>query len=169
MMRMLGAVLVAGGCVWLGDQKARKLTARVHMLRSLALALEQMERELRLSMPPLPVLMEELSVRAEPLVRPLFKRCRAALEELREVSFSDTWQELVTQLPNLNQQDRRLLLPLGQILGRYDGPGQAEAIALVRRELERQQEQAQAESSRLGRVYRAVGAAGGGFLIILLL
>ena len=169
MMRMLGAVLVAAGCVWIGEKKARRLTARVQMLSSLSLSLEQMERELQLRLLPLPVLMEELSVRGDPLVRDLFRHARKALENLQETTFDQAWPVLIRDIPSLEESDRRLLLPLGQILGRYDGSGQAASLSLVRRELERQQEQARAESIRLGRVYRAVGAAGGGFLIILLL
>lgn len=169
MIRMLGAVLVAAGCVWLGEKKTRRLKDRVRMLSSLSLALEQMERELQLRLLPLPVLMEELSVRGDPLVRDLFRRAREALETLPETTFDQAWANLTKYIPNLDESDRRLLLPLGQILGRYDGPGQAASLALVRKELERHQEQARGESIRLGRVYRAVGAAGGGFLIILLL
>lgn len=169
MIRMLGAVLVAAGCVWMGDKKARRLSARVRMLTGLSLALEQLERELQLRLLPLPVLMEELSMRADPLVRDLFRHARKALESLQENSFAQAWFDLTGEIPDLNESDRRLLLPVGQILGRYDGPGQANSLALVRRELERQREQASAESIRLGRVYRTVGAAGGGFFIILLL
>ncbi len=169
MIRMVGAVLVAAGCFWMGEQKARRLTARVRMLCSLRMALEQMERELQLRLLPMPALMETLSVRGDPLVRDLFRRAREALETLPETTFAQAWSPLIRDLPDLEEADRRLLLPVGQILGRYDAPGQASALGQVRRELERQQEQAQEESSRLGRVYRAVGAAGGGFLIILLL
>ena len=169
MMRMLGAVLVAAGCIWLGEKKARRLTDRVRMLSSLSLALEQMERELQLRLLPLPVLMEELSERGDPLVRDLFRRAWNALKNLQETPFDQVWPALVRDIPNLEESDRRLLIPLGQILGRYDGPGQADSLALVRKELDRHQEQARGESIRLGRVYRAVGAAGGGFLIILLL
>ena len=169
MMRMLGAVLVAAGCIWLGEKKARRLTDRVRMLSSLSLALEQMERELQLRLLPLPVLMEELSERGDPLVRDLFRRAWNALKNLQETPFDQVWPALVRDIPNLEESDRRRLIPLGQILGRYDGPGQADSLALVRKELERHQEQARGESIRLGRVYRAVGAAGGGFLIILLL
>lgn len=169
MMRMVGAVMVAAGCIWLGDQKARRLTTRVRVLGSLQTALEQMERELRLRRMPLPALMELLGHQAEPPVRGLLQGCQAALNRLTEEPFGCAWERNVGQLTELTESDRRILASLGQILGRYDGAGQAEAVAGTRRALEEQQEQARTDSLRLGRVYRAVGAAGGGFLVILLL
>lgn len=169
MIHILGAVMVAAGCGWLGVKQAQKLTARAAALEAMSRALEQMERELTLRLTPLPQLMQELAQRTEPPARTLFAGCRAALEELDHQRFHEAWVQMVHDLPDFKDEDRRALDTLGQVLGRYDGRGQACAIASVRRELEQLGRSARQDSRRLGRVYRAVGAAGGGFLVILLL
>lgn len=169
MIHMLGAVMVAAGCIWLGNRKARQLTARVRALEALKSALELMQRELELRLTPLPQLMRALSAQTSSPARELFTGCGRALEALEHERLSDAWTRLVGQVPELKEEDRQALAPLGQVLGRYDGRGQAAAIEAVSQELEGLKARAQEESSRLGRVYRALGAAGGGFLVILLL
>ncbi len=169
MIHTLGAFLVALACAWLGVRRAQALTARVRALEALGAALEQMERELTFRLTPLPQLMGELSKDTQSPARELFARCRQELEGQECRRFSDIWAQLVTELPALTRDDCQALLPLGQVLGRYDGAGQASAIAGVRRALEALGCAAREDSCRLGRVYRAVGAAGGGFLAILLL
>lgn len=169
MIHILGAVLVAVGCAWLGICRAQALTARVRALEAFSAALEQMERELTFRLAPLPQLMQELSEHTQPPARELFALCRQGLEGLEHQCFSDAWAQMVANVPHLAEDDRRALLPLGRVLGRYDSAGQASAIARVRQTLEVLARSAREDSRRMGRVYRAVGAAGGGFLAILLL
>ena len=57
----------------------------------------------------------------------------------------------------------------GGVLGRYDGEGQREALALTRVQLSQCLERAAEDRSRLGRVYGALGLTAGAFLVILLL
>jgi len=169
MIKMLGAVLLAGGCLWLGEHRARQLRARVEVLDGLLDGLNGLRRELELRLAPLPQLMEELGGQTASPVRDLFLSCRRALEGLRQESFTQAWTNLVEQVPHLQREDKRVLRNLGLVLGRYDGRGQSAAISNVCRELERNREQAWQTSCRLGRVYRTMGAVGGGFLIVLLL
>ena len=78
MIRMLGAVCLAAGPVWLGMSAAAELAHRERALGALCAGLELMERELALRLTPLPQLMEELAHQTEeprpgpgaPLVRP---------------------------------------------------------------------------------------------------
>ena len=63
MMRMIGAVLVAAGCAWLGFQAADGLRRRSRSLEQAAQALGVMERELELGGPPLPQLLERAARR----------------------------------------------------------------------------------------------------------
>ena len=69
----------------------------------------------------------------------------------------------------LTPEGRAALLPLGEVLGRYEAQGQREAIAQARSALDRERERAEGEKLRMGRVYQALGLSGGAFLVILLL
>ena len=74
-----------------------------------------------------------------------------------------------TELEGLAPEGRAALLPLGEVLGRYEAQGQREAIAQARAALDRERERAEGEKLRMGRVYQALGLSGGAFLVILLL
>ena len=82
MIRMLGAVCLAAGPVWLGMSAAAELAHRERALGALCAGLELMERELALRLTPLPQLMEELAHRTEEPARRLFSACRRALDGL---------------------------------------------------------------------------------------
>ena len=69
MIRMLGAVCLAAGPVWLGMSAAAELAHRERALGALCAGLELMERELALRLTPLPQLMEELAHRTAPVLR----------------------------------------------------------------------------------------------------
>ena len=169
MMQILGAVLVAGCGIWFGNRQARQLSRRVQVLEGLKAALEQVKRELELRGIPLPRLFRELSKEVPWPADALFSACAISLERDAPEGLAQVWTSLTGQIPHLTEEERRLLASLGQVLGRYPGPAQGEAIVQVCHALEPHIEAAQSDSRRLGRVYRAVGAAGGGFLVILLL
>ena len=169
MTRILGAVLTAGVCAWIGDRRARQLKCRVDTLDSLITALRGMERELADCLTPLPRLVERMTDCTTTPVRSLFQGAKRALERLEEEEFSAAWGRMAQEIPDLEREDRRIVCSLGGVLGRYDGGRQGEAVARACRELERNREQADQDFRRLGRVYRTVGAVCGGFLLILLL
>ena len=165
MYHLMGAVLLAAGGAWFGFQAAAGLRQRVWALRDLAAGLALLERELELNAPPLPELMARLAESAPGAARTLFRRCIS--EEERP--FAQTWSRAVEAQPALHQEDRQMLAPLGQSLGRYDIPAQVQAVSAVRRTLEEAIAQAEHCRDRQGRVYQVLGLSGGIFLVILLL
>ena len=66
-------------------------------------------------------------------------------------------------------QAEAALEELGEVLGRYDGDGQREALAHTRAELSRALEQAREAREKQGRMYQVLGITAGAFLVILLL
>lgn len=169
MIRFLGAVMAALACLWLGNQRAVQLHVRVDALEDLRDGLEQLRRELELRSTPLPQLMEELGKRTTQPSGQLFLRCRSALDCLREERFFRAWTRAVEDLTELTAGDKRVLIPVGEVLGQYGNIGQAELLVRVREELDRGISSAREEYMRLGRVYRVAGAAAGGFFVILFL
>lgn len=169
MMRLMGAVLVAFGAAWLGLTAAAELGRKVRRLEQLSIGLELLERELWERGSPLPQVLEELSLRTGEPASTLFTQCAAACGRLDREPFPDGWRRLVTELEGLTPEGRAALLPLGEVLGRYEAQGQREAIAQARAALDRERERAEGEKLRMGRVYQALGLSGGAFLVILLL
>mgnify|MGYP002794705384 CR=1 FL=1 len=170
MIRMLGAVCLAAGPVWLGMSAAAELAHRERALGALCAGLELMERELALRLTPLPQLMEELAHRTEEPARRLFSACRRALDGLERETFAHAWRRLTDQLPVSPEAKRALYLEKTLELLDPDQFGQAvQAIAGARRELEGLRARAGEERLRLGKVYGALGVTAGAFLVILLL
>ena len=166
----VGALLLAGGAGALGCSAAAQLSRRVAVLRALLGALEGMEREIAFRLTPMPELLERAAAESPPPVCTLFARCRTLLDELGERSMAELWREALEQVPlGLDGPGRLALEELGEVLGRYDGDGQREALAHTRAELSRALEQAREAREKQGRMYQVLGITAGAFLVILLL
>lgn len=170
MIKLLGAVLLTCGAAAIGFSAAGQLRRRVRGLRAVLGALELLERELSFRLTPLPDLLACLARQAAPPASGFFAACREGLEGLGEQPMAQIWADALARCPmDLSQEDSQILLELGGVLGRYDGPGQQEALAEIRARLLHQAEQAEEESRRMGRVYGALGLTAGSFVVILLL
>ena len=169
MIRLLGAVLIAFGAAWLGLSAAAELGRKVRRLEHLYIGLSLLERELWERGSPLPQVLEELARRTEEPAKALFAQSAAACGRLDQEPFPAAWRRLVQEAEGLTAEGRAALLPLGEVLGRYEAQEQREAIAQARSALERERERAEGEKLRMGRVYKALGVSGGAFLVILLL
>lgn len=170
MIRLLGALMLAGGVASIGFFAAGELNRRTRALRAICGALERMEQEIAFRLTPLPDLFRLLSIQSEPPARELFARCLEGLERLGEVPFSQIWsEELERLMPYLREGERGALEELGSVLGRYDGEAQRAALSRVRTELAHGLETAQEEQKQQGRIYRVLGITAGAFFVILLL
>lgn len=167
-MELLGAVLVSGGGLWLGLRAAEELRGRARAAGSLCAALLLMEGELRLSLTPLPVLLERLAGRCPFPADRLMAHCARELGR-GERGISQVWPEALNALPGLDWESRTILQPLGSVLGRYDAESQLQALEAARTALEGRRDRLEAQFRSMGRTYRALGLTGGLFLMILLL
>lgn len=170
MIRLIGALLLAGGASLLGVLAAGRLDRRVRALQALLGALELLERELSFRLTPMPALLSTLAKRSPAPINAFFARCLAGLSALGERTLADLWEEALEKVPmDLEEEERQILRELGSVLGRYDGESQQESLGLARVRLGQCLVKAGEERSRMGRVYRVLGLAGGSLLVIVLL
>ena len=170
MIRLIGALLTAGGGAWLGFSAAMRLRRRVRVLRQLAGALEQMDREVAFRLTPMPELMERLAAEYPPPVGELFANCRRGMEQLGERSLSEIWRTALADTDlDLERRAAAVLDELGEVLGRYEETGLRTALARAEAELTREGELAREEVRQRGRMYQVLGLACGGLVVILLL
>ena len=167
MIRALGAAMVSFGALWAGWRAVEELRGRVRAAEAVIDGLELLERELWERGTALPELLEDLSGRTREPASALISQIARACRELDRAPFGDSWRRLTTELPELSPEGRAALLPLGEVLGRYEADGQREALKRAEEALER--ERAEKERDRMGRVYQTLSLAGGAFLVILLL
>lgn len=170
MIRLIGALLLAGGASLMGFLAAGQLESRVKSLRAMLGALELLERELSFRLTPMPALMSTLAERTPPPVNQFFSQCLEGMAKLGEKTLADLWNESLDTVPmDFGAGEKQTLRELGNVLGRYDGEGQCESLALARAQLEQCLVTATDERERMGRVYRMLGLTGGTLMVILLL
>lgn len=170
MIRLLGALLTAGGGAFLGFAAAGRLKRRAGVLRQLASALEQMDREISFRLTPMPELMERLSAEYPPPVGQLFANCRRGMEHLGERPLAEIWREALGETDlDLEGRGAAVLDELGEVLGRFGESGLHDALVRAGEELTREGELAREDGEKRGRMYQVLGLAAGGLLVILLL
>lgn len=170
MIRLVGALLTAGGGALLGFMAAGRLARRAEVLRMLASAVEQMDREISFQLTPMPELMERLAANYPPPVGTLFHNCRRGMETLGRRSMGEIWRQALADAPlDLEERETAVLEELGEALGRFGESGLRSALSRAGAELTRAGELARSEAEKRGRMYRVLGAASGGLLVILLL
>ena len=148
----------------------RRLERRVKTLRSLTEALELMERELDFRLPPMKDLIRETARRSAEPASGFLLTCAERMDEREGQPLAGLWQQAaLEELPALKPCDREALLSVGVVLGRYDAESQRGVISAARERLAGFLADAVEERRRKGRVYGALGAAAGAFLVILLL
>ena len=92
-----------------------------------------------------------------------------AMDARRKQVYNALFQTDGERLTRLSPDRAISLEELGEVLGRYDGDGQREALAHTRAELSRALEQAREAREKQGRMYQVLGITAGAFLVILLL
>ena len=166
----MGALLTVGGGAFLGYDAHGRLKRGARVLRQLAGALEQMDREIAFRLTPMPQLMEELAADYPPPVGTLFANCRKGMEELGERSLAEIWRQALADTPlDLEGRAAGILDELGEVLGRFEESGLRSALARAVAELTREGELAREDGEKRGRMYQVLGLAWGGLLVILLL
>lgn len=170
MLRMIGTALLAGGSVLLGGCAVRHLSARVRELEDLIHSLHTILRELEYRLAPLPELLTQAAEQTGGQVSAFFRLCAQGAGHLNGRTFQMVWRQAMEagQL-RLEQPDLEVLEHLGGVLGRYDGESQRQALRESLDRLERNRQEAEDQSRRLGRVYRVLGLAGGAFILILMI
>lgn len=171
MIKLAGALILMLGASGIGFGAAAQLRAKVSSLRALIGALELMERELSFRLTPMPDLLAGVAQKAQEPACYFFARCRDSLEQLGEKRLGELWRESLDAEADLllSSEETLIMAGLGEVLGRYDGEGQRQAIQSALTELQHCQLRAEEDVSRLGRMYSVLGMTAGALTVILLL
>lgn len=169
MLKLLGALCMMAGALWCGSGAVGGLRRRAQALEELHSGLIWLEEELAFRMAPLPQLLEQLGKDRHGEVGRFFQETAKGLEQDPEGGLYQSWrQAMVRHLPLLRQEERQMLLEVGQTLGRYDAQTQRQALSRGARRLTVFRDEARGEVKRLGKVYAALSLAGGAAVILVL-
>lgn len=167
--RWIGAILIVAACSGCGFSIAAGKRKEERLLLQLLQILQLMESELRYRLTPLPDLCRMAAGEAKGTLRVVF------LNLYRELS----WQKLpdagscmsaaIQRTGDISGRVRRLLVQLGQTLGRFDLEGQLQGIQAVGKRCEESLESIRKNRDERLRSYQTLGICGGAALAIILI
>lgn len=121
MLRILGALLIAGASLTLGLSYVAAESRKLDDLNSILLLLKDMRGELGTRVTPLPQLLEQMKERRGGAAGLFVRNLCSLMGELGEKKFALLWAEGIEKsLGNLDREEREILDSLGHSLGRYE-------------------------------------------------
>jgi stage III sporulation protein AB len=170
MVKLMGGCLVAAASLMLGWAARRGLQTQVDLRRQLRLALELMQSEMELDMPPVAELFDRVGRQISGPVGEFFQ---GAAVEMVAVSGRPPQMAMRLQLetcdPGFGREVTNLLLEVGGCLGRYDILGQARALQVYKQRLDSLLSQAEETLAQRARASMTASLCGGLAVIVILL
>lgn len=166
-MKWLGAAVVFLICSYFGVSYANAYRKEQRNLRNLVSILDFMECELQYRLTPLPNLCRQVSNDGKGTVYDVFKMLANELESQISPDVSSCMNAVIEKIPHLPTVTQKLLMTLGQSMGRFDLNGQLKALDATRTECRTELDiLAKNQDVRL-RSYQTLGICAGAALVIL--
>lgn len=169
MLKLIGAIMIAGACSAMGISMHRSLNARVFSLKGLISALQIIKAEIVFRRTSIPDIMHLIVLQTEGGVKDWFISLAAAMDH--GSSFPSAYQKLMADLSSLSltASDIALLSQGFNVLGKYDAVSQSEILSGVLARLQGEWEQANADAAQKGKLYRALTLSAGIMLALIVL
>ena len=171
MIKMLGALLLAAGGLWLGMLKSAGQYRRASALLQLSAAMEMMRGEISLNLTPVPELMELISRSFDGPVGIFFRNVSLLMPELGKETLAELWSRAVdgtADLP-LSRAEMDELRLLGGALGRFGAGEQGRSLTLAADKFSGFASKAGEKAAQERKLCAGVGASAGLMLAIMLL
>ena len=170
MLKMFGAVLVATGAMIVGLFAGQGLRRDVSRMRRLCLALELMGNEMKLDLPPLRELFEQVGRQVDGEVGELFA---GTAVKLSAVSGRPPQTAIKMQLQEMegtfSREEKQLLLSLCQSLGRYDPEGQQRILEVFLTRINTMVTKGESEMQNKSRAWMTASVCCGLAVVVILL
>lgn len=168
-MKWIGALLIVGGCGFLGLYTALLHNAEESSLRKLIAILDYISCELQYKLTPLPDLCRQAGREAKGNLRKLFLTFADELDNQLYPEVKNCMDEAVKQCPSLPELTRQCVLLLGAGMGRFDMPGQIKALDSVRAVCRKHLQNLENNKDIRLRTYQTLGLCAGAALVIVLI
>lgn len=170
MMKLLGAGLVAAASMMVGLFARQSISGHLAILRQFRMALEIMQGEMELDMPPVATLFESVGGRIGGQIGDFF---RGAGETMTRSAGRSPQMAMRIWLEDhplpLDREETAMLLELGGALGRYDLLGQARAMNLFRQRLDQRLALLEGARREKSRAWMTASVCSGLMLILMLI
>lgn len=166
-MKWIGALLIIAGCGFFGFYSAAAYNAEERSMRKLIGVLDYMSCELQYKLTPLPDLCRQASNEVNGNLRRLFLAFSEELESQIAPDVRSCMNAAVCQCPNLPNLTKQCALQLGSSMGRFDLPGQIQALEAVRLTCRNHLSNLESGKDVRLRSYQTLGLCAGAALVIL--
>lgn len=171
MLRLIGSVMVATGCIGLGIWYRQQFVQRLYHLRCLDKIVEMMMSEVRFGKATLPECCSNLAERLEEPYRQAFEEMFSYCQENSGESFGQVFQEKMERcfahIP-LHKEEKKLFLEFASESGFEDGRMQLRSMEQYHEILQKTIIQQEAELAEKSRMALGLGTMGGLLLVIIL-
>lgn len=170
MMKIFGAGFVTIASFMVGWAARQGISIHLNLLRQLRLALEIMQGEMELNMPPLNRLFETVGQRTQGQIGGFFTTTAIKMTEATGRPPVMAMRLAMEEQPvYFTQEEKAMVYELGGALGRYDLGGQARAIDLYRQRVDRLIEEGENTRRQKAKAWMTASVCSGLMLILLLL
>ena len=166
-MKWFGASVVFLICSYFGISYANTYRKEEKNLCNLVTILDYMECELQYRLTPLPDLCRQASANGNSSVHDIFKMLSNELESQISPNVSSCMNAVVGKMHNLPAVTRKLLISMGQSMGRFDLTGQLKALDAARMECRAELDKLTQNKDVRLRSYQTLGICAGAALVIL--
>lgn len=167
--KWIGAAMIVGSCGGFGISLAVRQKREEALLNQLCRIIDEMLWELPFQLTPLPELIRHTAGKNKSILGTVFLNLAEQLDRqvLPDVlsCMEEGLQDSVLSFPRL----RKMLLLLGQSLGRFDLSGQLKGLSSVRERCGQELQELQSDWDTRLRSYRILGLCAGAALVILLI
>ncbi len=167
--RWIGAILIVAGCSGGGFSIAAGKRQEEKLLHQLLLVLQFMEAELQYRLTPLPDLCRLAAGEIGGTLRAVFMNLYRELNWQKLPDAASCMASAIQRTGKIPGRVRRLLVQLGQTLGRFDLEGQLQGIRSVRKRCEESLESIRKNRDERLRSYQTLGICAGVALAIILI
>ena len=167
--KWIGATLIISCCSGWGFAIAAGKRREENFLYQLLRILQFMDAELQYRLTPLPELCRMAAGQSRGMLRGVFLNLYQELSRQKQPDAGSCMYAAILRSGEMPSKIRRLLVMLGNTLGRYDLAGQLEGIQSVRKRCEDSLEQIQKNRNERLRSYQTLGICAGAALAIILI
>lgn len=174
MIKLIGALCILFATTALGFAQAAQFAKRPQQIRVLIQALQRLETEIVYAFTPLPEALGRIGqslFTVEKTVAIFFKEASQLLEHRTGFSAQEIWQQSLEKHWSgtaFQQNEREIVLKLGDYLGLSDREDQTKHIRLAMDQLKLEEELAREEQQRYEKMWKSLGVLGGMFVVIVL-
>ena len=162
-------ITIFGLAVYIGNYKASQYINRLKELISIKSALNIFENKIKFTQSPLGEILKSISENCdENNIKNIFKVLSAEMK--KNTNIHKIWEKTInTNTSNLNEEDKKILIHMGKILGTTDVEGQVSNIKITSSFIDRQIEKAEQEKEKNVKMFRTLGIVSGLTIIIILI